>query len=57
MIFGIVGVMKVDVISKKLSTQTVMAEPAVQECLPKRYRQVRSNRGHENKRELKKEPR
>lgn len=57
MVFAVVGVMKVDVISKKLSTQRVMPEFAMQKGLPERNCQVRSNRGDKDKRELQKEPR
>jgi hypothetical protein len=48
MILGIIGVMKVDVISKELSAQGTMAKSVVQKGLPERYHQVRTDRSREN---------
>ena len=48
MIFGIVGVMVVDVIAEELTTHRMVTELVMHERLRKRHDQMRSHRGHEN---------
>lgn len=45
-IFGIIGMMKVDVVAKQLTTDRVVAEPVVHQRLPEGHHQMRRNGGH-----------
>jgi hypothetical protein len=47
MIFGIIGVMEVDVVVKKLPSHWMVAELIVEQRLRKRHDQMRSDRSHE----------
>jgi len=46
-IFGVVAVMKVDVVAEELTADRMMAELVMHQRLPKRHDQMRSNGGHE----------
>ena len=57
MIFGVVGVMEVDVVAEELATYRMVAELVMHERLRKRHDQMRSDSSHEKKRKLRKESR
>jgi hypothetical protein len=45
MVFGIIGVVEVDMISEEFSAHSMMSKLIVHQCLPKRYDQMRTDGG------------
>ena len=46
-VFGIVGMMEVDVVAEEFAADGMMAELVMHQGLPKRHDQMRSDRSHE----------
>ena len=47
MIFGIIGVMEVDMVVEELTAHWMVAELVMHQCLPKRHDQMRRDGSHE----------
>jgi hypothetical protein len=57
MIFGIIGVVEVDVVAKELTANSMVAELVMHQRLRKWHDQMRSDGGYEKWQKLRKEPR